>query len=296
MVEKLSPGRVIFNIFNYGFMILFGLLCLMPVWHVLMASISQPRMLMASSGVLFKPLGDITLEGYQLVLKNKNILTGYANTLFYVFFTTALGTVLTAVAGYLISRKDFRPAKMLTLFILFTMMFNGGLIPTYMVIRGLGMINTRWAVLIPGIINAFYIVMMKSAFEQLSGSYEESAKLDGAGPVTILFRILLPLVKANLVVIILFTVIMQWNSWYPASIYLPKMREYWPLQLFMRELLIENDTAKIATSTDALAASDMVANLVKYCVTIVGTLPILCAYPFAQKYFVTGITLGGVKG
>ena len=253
-------------------------------------------MLMASSGVLFKPLGDITLEGYQLVLKNKNILTGYANTLFYVFFTTALGTVLTAVAGYLISRKDFRPAKMLTLFILFTMMFNGGLIPTYMVIRGLGMINTRWAVLIPGIINAFYIVMMKSAFEQLSGSYEESAKLDGAGPVTNLFRILLPLVKANLVVIILFTVIMQWNSWYPASIYLPKMREYWPLQLFMRELLIENDTAKIATSTDALAASDMVANLVKYCVTIVGTLPILCAYPFAQKYFVTGITLGGVKG
>lgn len=296
MIEKTTTGRIVFNFFNYGFMILFSFICIIPIWHVLMASISDPRGLISSSGVIWKPIGEATLRGYELVLKNKSIITGYTNTLCYVAFAAVAGTILTAIAGYLISRKNFKPAKLLTIFILFTMMFSGGLIPTYMVIRNLGMINTRWAVMLPGVINAFYIIMMKSAFEQLSESYEESARLDGAGPVTILFRILLPLVKANLAVIVMFTIVQQWNSWYPASIYLPKVREYWPLQLFMRELLIQNDTAKIVTGTDAAQAASYTANLVKYCVTIVGTLPILCAYPFAQKYFVTGITMGGVKG
>jgi len=296
MIEKTTPSRILFNILNYSFMIFFSFVCIIPLWHVLMASISDPRGLMAASGVLWKPIGEATLRGYGMVLKNKSIIIGYGNTVFYVVFAAVAGTILTTVSGYLISRKNFRPAKFLTLFIMFTMMFSGGLIPTYMVIKGLGMINTRWAVMLPGVMNAFYIIMMKSSFEQLSDSYEESARLDGAGPVTILFRILLPLVKAGLAVIIMFTIVLQWNSWYPASIYLPRVREYWPLQLFMRELLIQNDTAKIMTGTDAAQAADYTANLVKYCVTIVGTIPILCVYPFAQKYFVTGVTMGGVKG
>lgn len=296
MIEKTTPSRILFNILNYSFMIFFSFICIIPLWHVLMASISDPRGLMAASGVLWKPIGEATLKGYGMVLKNKSIIIGYGNTVFYVVFAAVAGTILTTVSGYLISRKNFRPAKFLTLFIMFTMMFSGGLIPTYMVIKGLGMINTRWAVMLPGVMNAFYIIMMKSSFEQLSDSYEESARLDGAGPVTILFRILLPLVKAGLAVIIMFTIVLQWNSWYPASIYLPRVREYWPLQLFMRELLIQNDTAKIMTGTDAAQAADYTANLVKYCVTIVGTIPILCVYPFAQKYFVTGVTMGGVKG
>jgi len=297
MIEKRSLSRTIFNIFNYGFMIAFGLVCLLPIWHVLMASLSDPRLLMASSGALLKPLGEITLKGYAMVLQNRDILNGYVNTFIYVFAGATVGTILTAIAGYLVSRTSYKLAKPLALFIMFTMMFNGGLIPTYMVIRNLGFLNTRWAIIVPGLMNAYYIIMMKSAFEQLPESYEESAKLDGASPVTILFRILLPLVKPSLVVIIMFTVIMQWNSWYSASIYLPRARGLWPLQLFMRELLIENDTSKIVTSSDeANALVNMTGNLVKYCVTIVGTAPILLAYPFAQKYFVTGITMGGVKG
>ena len=136
-----------------------------------------------------------------------------------------------------------------------------------------------------------------SAFEQLPDSYEEAAKLDGAGPVTTLFRILVPLLKATIAVIIMFNVIMQWNSWFSASIYLPKAKNYWPLQLYMREILINNDNAgKLISSADADRASDFVTNLVKYCVTMVGTLPLLCAYPFAQKYFVAGVQMGGVKG
>ena len=296
MIEKNTPGRIFFNIVNYGFMALFAVACIAPIWHVAMASISDPRVLMGTSGILWKPVGDITMKGYQLVLKNANILTGYANTILYVAWNAVVGTVCTMVAGFLVSRKDFKLQIPLLLFIMFTMMFSGGLIPTYQVTRMLGLINNRLVMMIPGLMNAFYIVMMKSAFEQLSPSDEESAKLDGAGPLTILFRILMPLVKANIAVIVMFSVVMTWNSWYPASIYLPKAREYWPLQLFMREILIQNDTAKILTGADAAAKADMTKNLVKYCVTIVGTLPVLCAYPFAQRYFVQGATLGGVKG
>lgn len=296
MVEKRSVSRVIFNIFNYGFMALFSFICLIPIWHVAMASISDPRLLMASKGVLLKPLGEITWDGYAMVLTNKSIITGYVNTLFYVLATTVIMTLGTLVAGFLLSRQNFKLKGPLGVGIMFTMMFSGGLIPSYMVVRGLGMTNTRWAMLIPGVLNAFYIMMLKSAFEQLPGSYEESAKLDGAGPLTVLFRILVPLLKATIAVVVMFNVIQQWNSWFNASIYLTKTREYWPLQLFMREILINNDSSKMATSLDAEKASSFVGNLVKYCVTMVGTLPLLCAYPFAQKYFVTGVQMGGVKG
>jgi putative aldouronate transport system permease protein len=180
--------------------------------------------------------------------------------------------------------------------VIFTMMFGGGLIPSYMINRALGLINTRWGVIIPGVINAFYIIIMKSAFEQLPTSFEESAKLDGAGPLIIMIRILTPLIKATIAVVIMFIVVQQWNSWFQASIYLTRQRNLWPLQLIMREILVQNDTAKVILASDTAKRADMVSNLVKYCVTIVGTLPILCAYPFAQKYFVKGVTLGGVKG
>lgn len=296
MINKITPGRVTFNIINYGFMILFAIICIAPIWHVLMASLSDPRLLMGSSGILWMPLGEMTTSGYEIIMKNPKILFGYGNTIFYVAFTAIFGTLLTTIAGYLTSRKGFKLAKPLIVYILFTMIFSGGLIPTYMVIRSLGMINTVWAILIPGLMNAFFIVMMKSAFDQLPQSYEESAKIDGAGHLTILFKIMTPLIKANIAVVIMFTIVMQWNSWYPASIYLPSSQELWPLQLFMREILIANNTAAIVTSSGNPGSVDFTTNLVKYCVTILGTTPILCAYPFAQKYFVSGITLGGVKG
>ncbi len=298
MIERTTKSRILFCTLNYGLLIAFGFICLVPLWHVLMASVSDPKLLMASSGIIFTPLGRATLDGYGIVLSNSAVLEGYGNTLLYVVVNAAAGTFLTAIAGFLVSRKNFKLARPLTAFIMFTMIFNGGLIPTYMVIRGLGFINTRWAIIVPALMNAYYIIVMKSAFEQLPAAYEESAKLDGAGPARTLFQILLPLVKPTLVVIIMFSVIGQWNSWYPASIYLPRVREKWPLQLIMRSLLIQNDVSKLLTtfSGDANHVINMTGNLVKYCVTVVGTLPILVAYPFAQRYFVSGITLGGVKG
>lgn len=296
MIEKNTPSRVLFNIFNYGFMALFAVICIAPLWHVAMASLSNPRLLVASTGILWKPLGEITFKGYELVFRNSNIMTGYVNTLIYVGWHAVVGTFMTLIAGFLVSRQNFKLQIPLLLFIMFTMMFSGGLIPTFQVQRMLGLINNKWAMMIPGLMNAFYIVMIKSAFDQLSPSYEESAKLDGAGPLTILFRILVPLILPSLAVVVMFSVIMQWNSWYPASIYLPMSRKDWPLQLFMREVLVQNNTAKIISGLDAAAKADLTSNLVKYCVSMVGTLPILCAYPFAQKYFVKGVTMGGVKG
>lgn len=295
MLEKLTPSRVFFNILNYGFMALVCFVCIAPLWHVLMASFSEPRALMASSGILWQPTGSFTLGGYELVFKNRSIFTGYMNTLFYVAATTVLGTVLTTIAGFVISRKT-KLKTLFTLIIIFTMMFSGGLIPSFMVNLKLGLVNTQWAIIIPGVINAFYIIIMKSAFEQLPESFEESARLDGAGPVTIMFFILVPLIKATIAVVVMFIIVQQWNSWFPASIYLQKRRDLWPLQLYLREILVQNDVAKILSGTDAARAADLMGNLVKYATTIAATLPILCVYPFAQKYFVKGVTLGGVKG
>lgn len=296
MIEKRSLSRIIFITINYILLLAFCIACIAPVWHVLMASISDPKSLMGSSGIIWFPRGRITLIGYELVFKNENILIGYANTLLYVGATTLIGTFLTLIAGFVISRERLLLKTPITIFILFTMIFSGGLMPTYMVIRGLGLIGSRLAVVIPGVINAFFIVMMKSSFEQLPDSFEESARIDGAGPITILLKILAPLVKSTVAVIIMYTVIMQWNAWFPASIYLPSNREKWPLQLFMREILVQNDTAKILSGADLAGKTDFAQNLVKYCVTVVGTLPLLVVYPFAQKYFEKGVTFGGVKG
>jgi len=295
MVENRSYSRIIFNIINYGLLVLFCFICIAPLWHVLMSSFSEPRLLMASSGLQFWPLGNATLRGYELVFINDNIFTGYMNTFIYVGSIAFFGTVLTMIAGFVLSRKT-KLQKPMTIFVLFTMMFSGGLLPSFIVNLNLGIVNTRWAIILPSLMNAFYIVIMKSAFEQLPSSFEESAKLDGAGPVRVLVNILAPLVKATTAVIVMFTLILQWNAWFPAAIYLQMRRDLWPLQLFMREVLVQHDTARILHGADAQALADLSSNLVRYSITIVGTLPILAVYPFAQKYFIQGITLGGVKG
>ncbi|NLO83818.1 MAG: carbohydrate ABC transporter permease [Clostridiales bacterium] len=294
MIEKMTPSRVIFNIFNALFMVLLCIVCIAPLWHVVMASVSNPRALMASSGLLFFPAGEFTLGGYELVFRNQSIYTGYLNTFIYVGSMTVFSAIFTTIAGFVLSRKT-KLQKPLTLIVLFTMMFSGGLIPSYMVNLKLGLINNRLAIIIPGLLNAYYIIIMKSSFEQLPVSFEESARLDGAGPLRTLVSILVPLVKATIAVVVMFVLVQQWNSWFQASIYLPKRRDLWPLQLYLREMLVQNDVSRVMSGNDATRAADSMANLVKYGTTVVATLPILCAYPFAQKYFVTGVTLGGVK-
>jgi len=294
MVEKLTKSRIAFNITNITLITLFCIVCLAPLWHVFMSSISDPRMLMMSTGINWLPVGDIQWRAFEMVLNNRDIISGYINTVIYVSSHTLLGLALTAIAGYVLSCKS-KLRIPFTVLVLFTMMFSGGLIPSFMVNMSLGLIDNRLSVIIPGATNAFFIIIMKNAFEQLSESFSESAKLDGAGPLRILIHILLPMVKATIAVIALFIIMMKWNSWFHEAIYLSRSRSLWPLQLVMREILVMQDVSTV-TAGEAAALANLMIQPIRNAVTIVGTLPVLFVYPFVQKYFVAGITLGGVKG
>jgi len=200
-----------------------------------------------------------------------------------------------SLCGYILSRSGLMWKGILMFFVTFTMMFSGGLIPFYMVVRNLGWIDKRIALIVPGCILVFNVIIMRTSFMSIPASLEESAKLDGAGHMTILFKIILPLSKAVVAVIVLFIAVGQWNSWFFAMIFL-QTRALFPLQLILREILVQNDTSKIMVGSDAVAQMDLYKPLVQYCTTIVATAPILCIYPFVQKYFVTGVMIGSLKG
>ena len=294
MVEKLTKSRIAFNVFNIAIITMFCVVCLAPLWHVFMSSISDPRMLMMSTGINWLPTGDIQWRAYQMVMNNQGIITGYVNTLIYVSSFTLLGLALTTIAAYVLSCKS-KLRTPLMIMVVITMMFSGGLIPSYMVNMSLGLIDNRLSVIIPGATNAFFIIIMKNAFEQLPESFSESAKLDGAGPLRIMISILLPMVKATVAVVALFLIMMKWNSWFHEAIYLSRSRDLWPLQLVMREILVQQDVSTV-TAGEAAAMANLMVQPIRNAVTIVGTLPVLFVYPFVQKYFVSGVTLGGVKG
>ncbi len=293
MVEKKGPARIAFLIFNYILMGVIALICFMPIWHVIMASVSDPGLVDAYSGLIVWPLGEPSLYGYGYITGYKNIWVGYGNTIFYVIAQCLITGTLTVLAGYLLSRKRFRYRNILTGIITFTMLFHGGTIPTYMVIRKLGLLNTRWAMLLPMALMVFYIIIMRTSIASIPDSLEESARIDGAGEFTIVFKIILPLCKATFAVIILFVAVAKWNEWFPALLYLDDEKLY-PLQMFMREILIQQ--TDIQSSSDAMENLAIYKLLAKYCAIVAATLPILCVYPFVQKYFVSGVMIGSVKG
>ena len=295
MNSKRSPSRIIFLVFLYLFLGLMALVFILPVWHVIMASFSEAKVLATHTGLVGVPLGEPTLGGYKIVLSSPNILTGYANTAFYVIVGTTISIVMTIIGAYCLSRKSFQYRNRFMLIISFTMLFNGGMVPTYMVVRNLGLYNSRWAVIIPSAISVFNLIIMRTGFMEVPASLEESAKLDGASEWTIMFRIIVPLSKATIAVILLYYAVGIWNSWFPAMIYL-KDREKFPLQLILREILLLNDTSVMTSSADAVKYAQLERKLVKYCTIVVSTVPIMCFYPFIQKYFTKGVMIGAVKG
>ena len=296
MKIKQSPSRIAFLVFNYLFLAFLGFLFITPVWHVVMASFSDAGKLTSHTGVVWWPLGDLNLGGYKIVLNSPSIGSGYANTAFYVIVGTLISLVLTIMGAYALSRNTMKYRGTIMLFLSFTMLFNGGMIPTYMVVKNVvHMYDTRWAVIIPSAISVFNLIILRTAFSQVPESLVESAKLDGASEWTIMFRIIVPLSKATIAVILLYYAVGIWNSWFPAMIYL-KGREKYPLQLILREILLLNDTGVMTTSADAVKNVQLERKLVKYCTIIVSTLPIMCFYPFIQKYFTKGVMIGAVKG
>ena len=281
---------LVFDVCVYTTVVLITIACFYPMLYVLFASLSDPIRLMNHRGLLFAPLG-ITLDGYRTVLSSENTYIGYANTIFYVCVGTAINLTMTVLGAYALSRPNFFGKKVFTFFIVFTMYFSGGLIPNFLLAKSLGILNTRLALLLPTAIGTWNLLIMRTAFRSLPPSMEEAAVIDGASDFCTLIHISLPLSKATTAVIFLFYAVGHWNEWFPALIYLPSARELYPLQMFLRELLIESVTVQ-EISTEL----DLSTELVKYSTIIISTVPILCLYPFLQKYFVKGIMLGSVKG
>ncbi|MBU9726415.1 carbohydrate ABC transporter permease [Diplocloster modestus] len=289
---KKSRGEKVFTVLNYLFLSLLTIIIIYPFVYVVFASFSDPFEIMSSRGLLLKPKG-FSLESYKVVFHNPNIWKGYLNTLFILVFGTGINILLTSFAAYALSRPDFKAGSKIMVLIVFTMMFNGGIIPTYILIRNIGLFNNLFALILPTAINTTNLIIMRTAFREIPDSLLEAAKMDGANDFQLLFKIVMPLSKATVAVMVLFYAVYHWNAWFNASLYLMK-RELYPLQLILRDILIQNDTASmtVGTSTTDTAA---VGQTIKYATIMVSTLPILCAYPFLQRFFVKGVMIGAVK-
>ncbi len=296
MVIKKNFSKKMFDGFNVVLMIALALACLIPLWHVMMASVSDPAMVDSAKGFVIRPLGEISLKAYKLIFQYRGIWIGYRNTVFYVIAQCVISASLTTVAGYALSRRRFRYRNVVMGFLAFTMLFNGGLIPTYMVVRKLGLLDTYAALLIPGALQVFFIIIMRTAIAGIPSGLEDSARIDGAGDVVILIKIVLPLAKATIAVIILFVAVAKWNEWFPALLYLPTAKDKYPLQMYLREILLKSQNVTNTNAADLMDDSAMYKTLAKYASIVVATLPILCVYPFVQKYFVTGVMIGSIKG
>lgn len=289
-------GRRVFEIINGSIMLFLIFVCIMPLLHVLWASFSEPYKLAAHTGILLKPLG-FTLKGYKLIFSYPAVIYSYANTIFYVVTATALNIILTALGAYALSRKNFMFAGSAMMIITFTMFFSGGLIPFYLVCKNIGLIDNRLSMILPGAISVFNLIIMRTAFLAVPDSLVESAKIDGANDFTILFKVVLPVAKAVIAVIILFYAVGHWNSWFNAMLFL-RTRTKYPLQLILKELLIQSDTSQALkqVSVDSSGNLDQYKMLVKYTAIVIATAPILLIYPFIQKYFVEGVMIGSIKG
>ena len=294
MVTKRSPGEIIFDIGNAVFLGILTLIFLYPMWYVIMAAFSDPARFVSHTGLLWLPEG-FSLAGFKMVLRTASIVTGYGNIILYVITGTALNILLTSMGAYVLSRKKLYIRRFLSLAIVFTMYLSGGLIPFYLTVRNLGLYNTRLALILPVAVNTWNLIVMRTSMSQVPDSLEEAAKIDGANDFVILFRVILPVIKSTVAVMVLFYAVQHWNSWFNAMIFLQDLSKY-PLQLFLREILLSGSMTDIATgSTGEDVNNVLTMNMLKYCTIVVSTLPILCIYPFLQKYFVKGVMIGSVK-
>ena len=265
--------------------------CIYPFWYVICASFSKSTLLMGNQSALLLPLG-WSLSAYERVFHTATIWRGYGNTIIYVGLGTLINIIMTLLAAYFLSRKDLPGKTALTIFIMFTMYFSGGMIPGYLNIQQLGLYDTRWALLLSGAVSTYNLIIMRTAMSGIDGALTESAMLDGAGHITILFKILVPLCKATIAVLVLYYGVGHWNSWFNAMIYLEDKTKQ-PLQLVLRQILILADLSDAGIGADDV---EQLSETIKYATIIVSTLPILALYPFLQKYFTKGVMVGAVKG
>ncbi len=292
MKKKDSSAISIFNLFNICILSILALLCIYPIWYVLMASLSNGNLIMQHSGVLLFPIKP-NIAAYIAVFKNKMILSGYLNTIKILVISLILQITMTSIGAYFFSRDRVLFKKPLMFIITLTMFISGGMIPFYQNLRSLHLMNSHWGLILPFMISTYNMIILKTSFESIPKSLSEAARIDGAGHIRILFSIVLPLSKPVLAVMLLYYGVGVWNGWFWASTILTD-RAMYPLQVILREILLSNDTSVM---TQGVSSGDLeaVGATIRYATVIVATLPILCAYPFLQKYFTRGIMIGAVK-
>ena len=288
-------GYQVFTVVNTLALILIAIITLYPMYYVVIASISDAGEMGRQTGLLLYPVGKWNLFSYQLVFRNSLVLSGFGNTLFIVVVGLAINMAMTCLGAYVLAQKGAMLVKPLSMLILFTMYFSGGIVPTYLNIRELGLMDTLWSLIIPVAIDTYNLLIMRSAFASVPDTLTEAARLDGASHFKILTRVFIPLSGATLAVMVLYYAVGHWNSWFRASLYIADPNKY-PLQLVLRNILLLNQTSDMNASVTDLGELAKYAESVKYALIVVSSLPILILYPFLQKFFAKGVMVGALKG
>lgn len=289
---KKTTGEKAFNCINHIFLIFLCVITLYPFLFIVFASLSDPGLLIAHRGLLLAPAGFST-DAYRAVLQNRDVYVGYCNTILYVVAGTAVNILMTSIGAYVLSRR-FLFRNFIMVLIMITMFFGGGLIPGYLWMRQIGFMNNPMVMIIPGAISTSNLIIMMTSFRAIPMSLEEAAKIDGANEIYILFHIILPLSLPVIAVMVLYYGVAHWNEWFNAMIYLQD-RDRWPLQLYLREILIQNASEGMLGDVNG-DTSVQISETIKYATMIVATVPIVCVYPFIQKYFTKGVMIGSLKG
>lgn len=294
MVKKKITAYQVFSIFNVIFMLFIILVTAYPIYYIVVASFSDPSGLSRHVGLLWAPIKPYTTSAYETVFRNPLIITGFRNTVFVLVVGLMVNLALTMLGAFFLTIKGPMLKNAITIMIIFTMYFSGGLIPSYLNIKSLGLMDSLWALILPGAISTTNLIIMKSAFAAIPDSLIESARLDGASYTQILVRVMVPLSKATIAVMVLYYGVGHWNEWFNASIYL-RSGEKFPLQLVVRNILklAGNSAMGTGAGMDEMA---QLAELIKYALIVVTTTPILVLYPFLQKHFVKGVMVGAIKG
>jgi putative aldouronate transport system permease protein len=295
MFSRQSTGDKAFDIINVILMCLVLIVILYPLWFVVIASVSDPLKVM-SGEVLFWPQG-VSLKAYNMVFRDPLIMSGYGNTLIYTCLGTTINLIMTVLAAYPLSRKDWVGRGFFMALVMFTMFFSGGTIPTYLIMNDLGLVNTIWAIVLPGAVSVYNTIVMRTFFiNSIPPELQEAAQVDGCSNTRLLLQIVLPLSKPILAVMVLFYGVMHWNAFFGALIYLTDSSKY-PLQLILRSILIQNTASQdMLGEVDTIGNRAMLAETLKYALIIVSTVPMMILYPFLQRFFEKGVMVGAVKG
>jgi putative aldouronate transport system permease protein len=293
-VKRKSNSDRWFDITNYTLLIGFTLMIIYPLYFIMIASFSDPNRIY--EGDVWLLPRDITFEGYARIFRDSAIWIGYKNSILYAMLTAIIGTSLAIMAAYPLSRKDFYGRNIFMLFFVITLFFNGGLIPTYLLVRQLHLMDTIWAVVLLAAVDAFVIIIARTFFQSLPEELREAANIDGCTNMRYIWSFVLPLSKPIIAVLVLFAVVRQWNGFFDALIYLDDSNKY-PLQLILRNILIQNQpTGSLVDDIQTALERQRISELIKYGVIIIAALPLLILYPFLQRYFVQGVFIGSVKG